>query len=97
MQYRVTGVHPTGLTVARGVGRCSQYVVCIVFAVLSDSYRRRQFIVHPHCCRDSHAGGHMRELWFGIETLYWQFCEVTADIITVLMRLTVPGIDCLWD
>ncbi len=24
MQYRVTGVHPTGLTVARGVGRCPQ-------------------------------------------------------------------------
>jgi hypothetical protein len=25
MQYRVVGVHPTGLTVARGVGRCPQY------------------------------------------------------------------------
>ncbi len=25
VQYRVTGVHPTGLTVARGVGRCPQY------------------------------------------------------------------------
>ncbi len=24
MQYRVIGVHPTGLTVARGVGRCPQ-------------------------------------------------------------------------
>jgi hypothetical protein len=25
MQYRVGGVHPTGLTVARGVRRCPQY------------------------------------------------------------------------
>ncbi len=25
VQYRVTGVHPTGLTVARGVGRCPQW------------------------------------------------------------------------
>jgi hypothetical protein len=24
VQYRVIGVHPTGLTVARGVGRCPQ-------------------------------------------------------------------------
>jgi hypothetical protein len=24
VQYRVTGVHPTGLTVVRGVGRCPQ-------------------------------------------------------------------------
>ncbi len=27
MQYRVGGVHPTGLTVARGVRRCPQYNV----------------------------------------------------------------------
>jgi hypothetical protein len=39
----------------------------------------------------------MRELWFGNGTLYWQFCEVTADMKTGLMRMTVPGIDCLWD
>ncbi len=26
VHYRVTGVHPTGLTVARGVGRCSQAI-----------------------------------------------------------------------
>jgi hypothetical protein len=28
VQYKVTGVHPTGLTVARGVGRCPQ---CNIF------------------------------------------------------------------
>jgi hypothetical protein len=28
MQYRVIGVHPTGLTVARGVSRCPQNGSC---------------------------------------------------------------------
>jgi hypothetical protein len=37
MRYRVTGVHPTGLTVARDEGRCPQGGLDGVFAYMDDT------------------------------------------------------------
>jgi hypothetical protein len=78
MQYRVGGVHPTGLTVARGVRRCPQCVTsaykvtvtCLLKSALLLSTRLFYSKLCPAECVTSIykvtvACVHVEELFFG--------------------------------
>ncbi len=56
MQYRVIGVHPTDLTVARGVGMCPQYMYVRV-------YRREErsllYFIHEAAEEKAHGANGM--------------------------------------
>jgi hypothetical protein len=85
VQYRVSGVHPTGLTIARGVSRCPQLHILCVYELSVDvnRYSMISTMGSPlYVCRGFSVG----VPWLGKTTVYLSNFTETGSLRFFLKR-----------